>query len=66
LDYTSDVAIVHARLLAHLRGEGKPRRAHDLINAATATATARTLVTTDGKAALDDLPGVHAIVASAS
>jgi tRNA(fMet)-specific endonuclease VapC len=63
-DYTSDVAIVHARLLAHVRREGKPRGAHDLIIAATAAATARTLVTTDGKAALDDLPGVHAIVAS--
>ncbi|MGP3967018.1 PIN domain-containing protein [Streptomyces sp. 6N223] len=65
-DYTSDVAIVHARLLAHVRREGKPRGAHDLIIAATAAATVRTVVTTDGKAALDDLPGVHAIVASAS
>jgi tRNA(fMet)-specific endonuclease VapC len=65
-DYTSDVAVVHARLLAHVRREGKPRGAHDLIIAATAAATARTLVTTDGRAAIDDLPGVHAIVASAS
>ena len=59
-DYTADVARVHARLLAHVRKEGKPRRAHDLIIAATAATTARTLLTTDGKAAFDDLPGVHA------
>jgi tRNA(fMet)-specific endonuclease VapC len=59
-DYTADVARVHARLLAHVRTEGKPRGAHDLIIAATAAATARTLLTTDGKAAFDDLPGVHA------
>jgi len=59
-DYTADVARVHARLLAHVRKEGKPRGAHDLIIAATAAATARTLLTTDGKAAFDDLPGVHA------
>ena len=59
-DYTADVARVHARLLAHVRKEGKPRGAHDLIIAATAATTARTLLTTDGKAAFDDLPGVHA------
>lgn len=60
-DYTTDVARVHARLLAHVRKEGKPRGgAHDLIIAATAATTARTLITTDGKAAFDDLPGVHA------
>lgn len=61
-DYTADVAMVHARLLAHVRREGKPRGAHDLIIAATAAATARTLLTTDGKAVFDDLPGVHASV----
>jgi tRNA(fMet)-specific endonuclease VapC len=65
-DYTSDVAIIHARLLGHVRREGKRRNAHDLIIAATAAATARTLVTTDGKAAFDDLPGIHAIAASTS
>ncbi|UED84441.1 PIN domain-containing protein [Streptomyces profundus] len=64
-DYTDDVALVHARLLAHVRREGKPRGAHDLIIAATAAATARTLLTTDGKAAFDDLPGVHAAVTPA-
>ncbi|MGO4754724.1 PIN domain-containing protein [Streptomyces sp. 2MCAF27] len=60
-DYTTDVAAIHARLLAHVRREGKPRGAHDLIIAATAAATARTLLTTDGKAAFDDLPGVRAL-----
>jgi tRNA(fMet)-specific endonuclease VapC len=59
-DYTADVARVHARLLAHVRRAGKPRGAHDLIIAATAAATARTLLTLDGKAAFDDLPGVNA------
>ncbi|MCX4670207.1 PIN domain-containing protein [Streptomyces sp. NBC_01381] len=58
-DYTADVARVHARLLAHVRREGKPRGAHDLIIAATAATTARELLTTDGKAAFDDLPGVR-------
>ena len=61
-DYTADVARVHARLLAHARREGKPRGAHDLIIAATAATTARTLLTTDGKAAFDGLPGVHASI----
>ncbi|MFJ6015363.1 hypothetical protein [Streptomyces sp. NPDC092952] len=60
-DYTPDVARVHARLLAHVRHEGKPRGAHDLIIAATAACTARTVVTTDGKAAFDGLPGVRSI-----
>ncbi|WP_157876684.1 hypothetical protein [Streptomyces graminilatus] len=53
------MARVHARLLAHVRKEGKPRGARDLIIAATA-ATARILLTTDDNAAFDDLPGVHA------
>lgn len=61
-DYTPEVAAIHARLLAHVRREGKPRGAHDLIIAATAAATARTLLTTDGKAAFDDLPGVRSSV----
>lgn len=60
-DYTTDVARVHARLLAHVRHEGEPRSTRELIIAATAACTARTLVTTDGKAAFDGLPGVCAI-----
>lgn len=61
-DYTSDTARIHARLLAHVRRSGRPRGAHDLIITATAAATARTLVTTDAKAAFGDLPGVHSII----
>lgn len=59
-DYTAEVGTIHARFLAHVRRQGRPRGAHDLIIAATAAATARTLLTVDDKAAFDDLPGVHA------
>mgnify|MGYP001057605238 CR=1 FL=1 len=61
-DYTLDVAAAHARLLAHVRRTGRPRGAHDLIIAATATATRRTVLTSDGSAAFADLPGVDALV----
>lgn len=57
-DYTLEVARVHARLLSHVRRTGTPRGAHDLIIAATAAATARSIITTDTKARFDDLPGV--------
>ena len=45
------------RLLAHARRSGRPRGAHDLQIAATARATGRVLITTDGHA-FDDLPAV--------
>lgn len=61
-DYTADVARVHSRLLAHVRSSGKPRSAYDLMIAATASATARTVVTTDATAGFDSFPGVRAIV----
>jgi tRNA(fMet)-specific endonuclease VapC len=61
-DYTLDVAAAHARLLAHVRRSGRPRGAHDLIIAATAAATRRTVLTSDGSAAFADLPGVDALV----
>lgn len=60
-DYTLEVARVHARLLAHVRREGRPRGAHDLIVAATAAATARSVMTTDAKANFTDLPGVRVV-----
>jgi tRNA(fMet)-specific endonuclease VapC len=60
-DYTADTARIHARLLAHTRRQGKPRGAHDLIIAATAVATARTIVTTDAKVAFGELPGVSVV-----
>ncbi|WP_176903317.1 PIN domain-containing protein [Nonomuraea maritima] len=61
-EYTTDVASVHARLMAHVRGEGQSRGAYDLLIAATAAATARTVITMDASAAFDDLPGVRAQV----
>ncbi|MER7997728.1 PIN domain-containing protein [Streptomyces sp. NPDC095613] len=57
-EYTVTVARAHARLLAHVRRAGEPRGAHDLVIAATAAATARTVVTLDAKARFGDLPGV--------
>jgi tRNA(fMet)-specific endonuclease VapC len=60
-DYTVDVAAAHARLLAHVRRVGRPRGAHDLIIAATAVATGRTVLTADASAAFGDLPGVDVL-----
>lgn len=61
-EYTTDVARVHARLMAHVRREGKSRGVYGLLIAATAAATARTVITMDASAAFDDLPGVRAQV----
>ncbi|MFC0865009.1 PIN domain-containing protein [Sphaerimonospora cavernae] len=61
-EYTTDVARVHARLMAHVRRLGKTRGAYDLLIAATAAATARIVITMDASAAFDDLPGVRAQV----
>lgn len=57
VDYDIDTAEAHARLLAAVREQGRPRGAHDLIIAATACASNRTVVTAD-VAAFADLPGV--------
>lgn len=59
-DYTPAVAEHHAALLAHVQTFGVPRGAHDLIIAATARATGRTVLTTDAKAQFDQLPEVTA------
>lgn len=56
-DYDLDVARAHAELLAHVRRAGRPRGAHDLVIAATAKATRRSVVSGDA-AAFADLPGV--------
>jgi predicted nucleic acid-binding protein len=53
-----------AGLLAHVRRTGTPRGAHDLIIAAHAAETGRTIVSRDAKARFGDLPGVTAIDAS--
>ncbi len=57
VDYDSTVATSHARLLVATRRQGKPRGAHDLIIAATASATQREVVSTD-PSAWRDLPGI--------
>jgi tRNA(fMet)-specific endonuclease VapC len=61
MDYTAATAAHHGRLLAHVRRSGRPRGAHDLIIAAHAAETGRTVVSRDAKARFSDLPGVTAI-----
>ena len=58
LDYTEATAVQHARLLAHVRRSGTPRSAHDLIIAAHAAQTGRTVLTRDVQARFGGLPGV--------
>lgn len=58
-DYDVAVAEHHAELLAHVRRTGQPRGPHDLIIAATARASGRTLVSMDARARFDELPGVN-------
>jgi tRNA(fMet)-specific endonuclease VapC len=48
--YDVAVAEAHARLLVEVRRQGTPRGAHDLLIAATATASRRTVVTADATA----------------
>jgi tRNA(fMet)-specific endonuclease VapC len=59
-DYDRTVAEHHAQLLAYTAREGRRRGAHDLIVAATARATGRTILTTDARARFDELPDVGA------
>jgi len=61
LDYTQATAARHGRLLAHARRSGTPRGAHDLIIAAHAEETGRTIMSRDAKARFGNLPGVSAI-----
>jgi len=58
LDYDVEVAEAHAELLVEVRSQGRPRGAHDLIIAATAKASDRTVISTD-RTAFRDLPGVE-------
>jgi tRNA(fMet)-specific endonuclease VapC len=60
--YDLATAEAHGRLLAHVHRGGTKRGAHDLIIAATAVATKRTVLTTDRSASFHDLPGVECIV----
>ena len=57
VEYDTTVAAAHAELLVAVRRQGRPRGAHDLIIAATATATQREVVTADSSA-YEELPGV--------
>lgn len=60
--YDLATAEAHGRLLAHVHRTGTRRGAHDLMIAATAVATKRTVLTTDRGANFNDLPGVDCIV----
>jgi predicted nucleic acid-binding protein len=60
LDYTEATATCHAKLIAHAHRTGTPRGAHDLIIAAHAAQTDRTILTFGAKARFADLPGVTA------
>jgi predicted nucleic acid-binding protein len=59
LDYTTETAAHHAKLLVHSRKAGLTRGPVDLIIAAHAAETGRTLVSLDAKAKFSDLPGIH-------
>lgn len=59
--YGHGTARAHARLLAHVKRTGKPRGAHDLIIAATAVATGRSVLTSDSAANWTELPEVAAV-----
>jgi tRNA(fMet)-specific endonuclease VapC len=56
--YDVRVARTHARLLVAARQSGRPRGAHDLLVAATAVASGRTVVTAD-PTGFEGLPGVE-------
>lgn len=62
--YDLVTAEAHGRLLAHVHRSGTKRGAHDLVIAATAVATKRTVMTTDRGARFQDLPGVDCVVVS--
>lgn len=57
LDFDLAASRHHARLSAETRRTGRPRGANDLLIAATASATGRTVVTTDQRG-FGELPGV--------
>jgi tRNA(fMet)-specific endonuclease VapC len=66
IDYTLDVARVHARLAVQAMSLGKPRSAYDMIVAATAVADGRVLLTTDAAADFAGLAGLRAEVIQTS
>ncbi|MFV0320217.1 MAG: type II toxin-antitoxin system VapC family toxin [Microbacterium sp.] len=58
LPCTKATAVEHAVLLDHVRRTGARRGAYDLIIAAHARQTGRSVVSLDATAHFDDLPGV--------
>ena len=60
--YDLTTAEAHGRLLAHVHRSRKQRGAHDLIIAATAIATTRTILTSDRNAHFGELPDVQCLV----
>jgi len=58
LEYGTSTALEHAALLAETKRAGRPRGAHDLIIAATARSSARTVLTADPNG-FEGLPGVE-------
>lgn len=60
--YDLATAEAHGRLLAYVHRGGTRRGAHDLMIAATAVATRRTVLTTDRSGRFHDLPGVDCLV----
>lgn len=58
LHYTQATAARHARLIASVRRAGTPRGAHDLVIAAQAAETGRTILSYDANVRFGDLPGV--------
>jgi predicted nucleic acid-binding protein len=61
---SESTAAHHARLIAYVRRTGTPRGAHDLIIAAHAAESGRTVLSLDAKARFGSLPGVITIEAS--
>ena len=57
--FTVNVARMHAHLYAYTRRTGLQRNAMELVIAATAGATGRTLLTLDAAARFGELPGVR-------
>lgn len=60
--YDVKTAEVHGGLLAYAHRRGSSPGAHDLIIAATALVTNRTILTTDRRARFEELPGVDCIL----
>lgn len=56
IDYTLPVALAHAKIAAFMSGKGLTRSRPDLMIAATALVTGRTLVTSDN--GFDHVPGL--------